>query len=269
VVAWYCKIDDVEHGPLSQEELVKMAGEGRLAADDLVRNEQKKKWYKAGTVKGLKFPGDGRTQGRTNRQEPEPAVASTGTSAEAIRLLKGLTKKGAGSGTSVPTQSRPGAGDDWKPAPSAVMQKPPKKPFDPRTKKILWGAGAAILLLVLFPPHQVPDGRSMPPGWYFSPIFTPPMSRLKLDSGLGDVVSRKNEIVYKKDDAGNELKDSEGNRIPDYIRVPMPIQWSRLFLLCFAVIVVAAGAIGFLAARGAAAQVPDAKPAYPPRRKQV
>lgn len=262
MVAWYCKIDDVEHGPLSQDELVKMASEGRLSSNDLVRNEQKKKWYKAGSVKGLKFPADGEPGGNVGRNEPE-AAPSSGTSAEAIRLLKGLTKKGADTVGSVATQPRPA--DDWKPAPSRVMQQAERKPLDPRTKRILWAAAAVILVLVLFPPHQKPEGYSMPEGWYFRPIFSPPVVSVKADKGVGGLDTQGMEIV-------DEIVEINGKKVTvktAYVKAPMPIYWKWLFLECFGVIAIAAGAIGFLAARTAAAEIPDSKPAHPPRRKQV
>jgi GYF domain 2 len=261
VVAWYCKIDDVEHGPLSQDDLVRMAGEGRLSASDLVRNEQKKKWYKAGTVKGLKFPADEDTVRPSRPSEPEPA-GGLGTSAEAVRLLKGLTKKGSDRGGEVTIQSRPA--DDWKPAPSAVMQKPPRKPLDPLTKRILWGAGAVMLALVLFPPHQIPADFAMAKGWYFAPIFAPPTATVKLfQEGDKDVKG-----IGSFDNMEIEVVDEGGKKIY-YAKEPMRVHWTRLLLECFVVVVVTAAAIGILAARTAAAQVPDSKPGRPPRRKQV
>jgi len=96
VVSWYYKIDDVEHGPISQDELVKMAEEGRLSPEDLVRNEKKKKWYKAGDVKGLKFP---IPEEEPDRQLYSPKTkakqAPVETSAEAMKLLKGFKKGGS------------------------------------------------------------------------------------------------------------------------------------------------------------------------------
>jgi hypothetical protein len=268
VVAWYCKIDDVEHGPLSQDDLVKMASEGRLAADDLVRNEQKKKWYKAGSVKGLKFPTDGKPGMDSKLRETEPLAApSSGTSAEAVRLLKGLTKKGGSSsggqmGGGVATQPR--TADDWKPAPSRVMQKAERKPLDPRTKRILWAAAAVIVALVLFPPHQVPEGYALQPGWHWSPVFMPPKARIKLfEEGDKDVKG-----VGAFDEMDIAAVEENGKKV-FYAKAPMPIAWRKLFLECFTVIVVAAAAIGFLAIRTAAEQAPEIKPAHPPRRKHV
>jgi len=261
VVAWYCKIDDVEHGPLSQDDLVRMAGEGRISPDDLVRNEQKKKWYKAGSVKGLKFPDDEDTVRPSRRSEPEPAAVA-GTSAEAVRLLKGLTKKGADRGSEVTVASRPA--DDWKPAASAVMQKAQRKPLDPLTKRILWGAGGVMLVLLLFPPHQVPAEFAMAEGWYFWPIYPPPVATVKLfEEGNKDVKG-----IGSFDNPNMEVREEGGKKV-FYATEPMRIHWLRLFLECFVVIVLAAAAIGFLAARTVVAQVPESKPGRPPRRKQV
>lgn len=264
MVNWYCKIDDVEHGPLSQEELVKMAGQGRLSPNDLVRNEKKNKWYKAGAVKGLFSPAD---EPAGNEQQPVHAGSGTepssegGTSAEAIRLLKGFGKKNRDSqGETRPAPEvtkRPRNDDDWKPAQRGVMQRAEQQPLKPRTKRILGIAAVIVLLLVLFPPHSVPPGYSMPEGWYFTPIFSPPVVSVKADKGVGALDPKNIEIVEE-----NGVQTA-------YVKSPMPVDMMRLLMLVTGVVVVTAGVLGFLAARESAAGVPDPQPSHPRRRQQA
>lgn len=51
--AWYCKIAGEESGPLPKQELKRMAGDGELLPDDLVRNGDSGAWLPAGRVKDL------------------------------------------------------------------------------------------------------------------------------------------------------------------------------------------------------------------------
>ena len=256
MTSWYYKIDEVEHGPVSQDDLVKMVRLGRLSSDDLVRIETKKKWYKARAVKGLKFP-DEKESHRNDTAKKKPAPDSTpapsATSVEASSLLKNLKKKGSDQGESVEV-------DSWetqdKASSKAVMSRAvERKPLDRTTKRVLWITAAAVLLLVLFPPHQVPADSNLPTGRYTTFLFIPP--RMKWDvlkRGVGTVNL-------------DEIK-REGNKV--YVLEDLPINWIRLLLFeCLGVIVVAGMVFGFLAARKAAAEVPDRKPAHPPRRRAV
>ena len=255
MTSWYYKIDEVEHGPVSQDDLVKMVRQGRLSSDDLVRIETKKKWYKARAVKGLKFP-DEKESHRDDTAKKKPAPDSTpapsATSVEASSLLKNLKKKGSDQGESVEV-------DSWetqdKASSKAVMSRAvERKPLDRTTKRVLWITAAAVLLLVLFPPHQAPADSNLPTGRYTTFLFTPPVTKRDVfKGGTGNIDFDKIEV--------------EGDQA--FVWADLPINLMRLLFECLGVIVVAGMVFGFLAARKAAAEVPDRKPAHPPRRRAV
>lgn len=264
MVSWYYKTDDVEHGPLSQDELVQMAADGRLSPEHLVRNDRKKKWYKAGDVKGLKFPvAAGTLQAASTAAEPAPPELHTST--EALRLLKNLHKKGS--------DRDDGADERREPPPerrptrqAALAQAAPRKPLDPKLKLVLWITAGVALVPVLFPPHRVPAEFNLPAGRHTTPLFMPPTVKLKPTQGLGNIdVSTMEKTV-------EQVKGSDGmvtQKEVYYIRAPLPINWTRLSIECMAVLIVGAAVIGFLAARSVAAQIPDPQPTHPPRRRQV
>jgi hypothetical protein len=52
---YYCRIADIEWGPLTAEELNSMATSGKLTPNDLVKKGKEGKWHHASAVKGL-FP---------------------------------------------------------------------------------------------------------------------------------------------------------------------------------------------------------------------
>ncbi|MEZ6045963.1 MAG: RDD family protein [Planctomycetaceae bacterium] len=54
-INWYYKIDGEEHGPVTSDDLRKMAVAGTLASNDLVRKEDMQDWVPANRLKGLEF----------------------------------------------------------------------------------------------------------------------------------------------------------------------------------------------------------------------
>ncbi|MAT15106.1 MAG: hypothetical protein CMJ46_07525 [Planctomyces sp.] len=54
-VNWYYKILGEEHGPVTSQDLRRMAMEGTLNPDDLVRKEEMNDWVAASRLKGIEF----------------------------------------------------------------------------------------------------------------------------------------------------------------------------------------------------------------------
>jgi hypothetical protein len=264
MVTWYCKIADVEHGPMSQDDLLKMAHEGCLSPEDLVRNASKKKWYKAKAVKGLTFksgepeaPKAKETASATSTKDSEPA-----TSAEADRLLTTIRKKKESD-----DEKRPNANsveqrrdDGWRPPPSKLAKPLKRKPLDPIVKVILAVTAAIVVVLALFPPHKVPrdylsKGKTASAtGRLTQFVFTPPVIKREVSMrGVGNTDLKEFTI------------DEDGKA---YAMVMLPINWMRLALEWLGVIVVGAGTCGFLMLRATVAEFPDLQPAHPPRRSQ-
>ena len=50
---WYCKVMDVEIGPLTSQQLRQMAQQKRIKLDDLVRKGDTGSWVRADKVRGL------------------------------------------------------------------------------------------------------------------------------------------------------------------------------------------------------------------------
>lgn len=161
MVSWFCKIDGIEHGPLTQDKLVRMASQGRIAPDDLVRNELKDKWYLASQVDGLLDETD--VLGGSTGRAGEGDDAGSETSIEAQRLLKafGRNKQQSSADDLPPSERR----DD--PPPSKTAQRrtylstpdtAERKPLSKPQKIVIGAAACAALLLILFPPFVVPYG---------------------------------------------------------------------------------------------------------------
>ena len=54
-INWYYKINGEEHGPVTSDDLRKMAVAGTLNPNDLVRKEEMNEWVPANRLKGLEF----------------------------------------------------------------------------------------------------------------------------------------------------------------------------------------------------------------------
>ena len=264
MVSWYCKISGVEIGPMSQDKLVRMARDGRLSPEDLVRNAKKKKWYKAKFVKGLTFQ-DGEPETLepkpTEPKPPETEETESGTSGEAVRLLKAFKKKKKGSGdekSPTPVSIEQRRDDDWRPPPSKVAKPLKRKPLDPKVKVVLAITAAIVVALGLFPPHKVPRGylsegkTASAAGRLTQFVFAPPKMKLEVSMrGVGNVDLEELTI------------DEDGKA---YAMVPLPIRWMRLVLECLGAIVVGAGACGLVILR--AAEVPELESADARRHHQ-
>lgn len=252
MTSWYCKIDDVEHGPLSQGELVKMVQQGRLSLDDLVRTESKEKWYKARDVKGLDFPTEDEPPSRAAAKKEKDASPAS-TSSQADSLLKSLTKKGSGQGEDIEV-------DSWeqkeRSSSKSMMTKTlDRKPLDPRLKKIAWICGGVILLLVLFPPHQPPDGVTVNGGLHWRFLFMPPVVPMDIEKHGTGAIDPNSEIIFEGDKA--------------IIKAAMGIDWLWLSLECLGVIAIGGTVGGIMLAKSAAADIHDVKPGKPPSPRTV
>jgi len=113
---------------------------------------------------------------------------------------------------------------------------------------VLWITTGLVLLLILFPPHKAPKGYPLEEGRHTMPIFMPP-----------EVVVDASERSV----GALEVSHIDENNMA---HAKMRINSLRLALECLAVIVVGGAVFGFLAARSAAAEVPDPKPVDPKRR---
>src|SRR4051812_10059082 len=56
-VNWYCSIGGVVYGPVTTQELKRMAASGRIARTDEVKRGEEGKWVAAVRVQGLNFGG--------------------------------------------------------------------------------------------------------------------------------------------------------------------------------------------------------------------
>lgn len=74
---WFCRIDRTEYGPVSTEQLKKMAASGRLSPTDEVRKSEQGPWALASKVKGLNFP------------SPRSSAPSTETAKSQDRICPG------------------------------------------------------------------------------------------------------------------------------------------------------------------------------------
>lgn len=52
---WYCQVQGTTYGPLTSQDVKRMAESGKLGPTDLVRKTEAGKWVPAGSVKGLTF----------------------------------------------------------------------------------------------------------------------------------------------------------------------------------------------------------------------
>ena len=77
--AWRCRIAGREQGPFTDEQLVAMARDGRLAPTDLVWNPEVSRWDKANRLRGL-FPAGAPTVPVAKRVPPRaiPGLPPTG-----------------------------------------------------------------------------------------------------------------------------------------------------------------------------------------------
>jgi hypothetical protein len=271
MVSWYCKIADVELGPMSQDKLVKMARDGRLSPEDLVRNASKKKWYKAKAVKGLTFrSGEPKAPETEARETVTFADSGTGadtkqtqsatSSAEANRLLKAFKKNKESETGPTPVSIEQRRDDGWRPPPSKIAKPLKRKRLDPKVKAILAVTAAIVVLLGLFSPHMVPrdyvsEGKTASAtGRLTQFVFTPPEIKLEVSMrGVGNM------------NLGEFTMDDDGKA---YAMVMLPINWMRLALEWLGVIVVGAGACGYLMLRATVAELPELQPAHPRQRPQ-
>lgn len=182
MVAWFCKIDGIEHGPLTQEKLVRMARQGRIGPDDLVRNELKDKWYKASSVDGL-INTDDEAGGSSGRAREGDDASGSETSAEAQRLLKAFGKaKKEGSSEEIPAareREEPASRSAQRVAFLSAPSEKEKKPFSRPQQLLLWITGGIAMLLILFPPFEIPNGLG-DRGIQYGFLFTPPKFTAKV-----------------------------------------------------------------------------------------
>jgi len=61
---WFCKLEGKEVGPISSQELLALAQQGRLTPKSLVRPATGTTWAAASNVKGLTFPAGTPTAGK-------------------------------------------------------------------------------------------------------------------------------------------------------------------------------------------------------------
>lgn len=59
---WYYRIDEVEHGPVTAQDLRDLASMGGIRTEDLVREDGGEGWHTARKVRGLFRPGNATTQ---------------------------------------------------------------------------------------------------------------------------------------------------------------------------------------------------------------
>jgi len=259
---WYCKIDGVEHGPLSQKELVKMAENGRLSPDDLVRNNRKKKWYKARQVHGLKLDSSSSDSGEAASSQ-EPASESPGgstpddsvRSAEvAMSLLKGLqnSKRSKSDSGEVNAEPSDRVDDDDRPksrkqqllmTPSRELQAAEAAGFS-RSEKITLAVTALVMLVfIALPPHTVPENVDDRPGRHTSPWFAPPSRKVD--------VADKPEEQWPSDILKEEppVTNEQGKITKHIVIVEMPIAWGRLALELAGILLVGAAVFGILRVR--------------------
>lgn len=101
---WYCRISGKQYGPLSGQQLKKLATTGKLKPEDGVRRESDEKWAPAGKVKGL-FSEKPAAQATAEKPQAKSAAASTSSAKPASKPAKSAAKPASG-GKKKPSEQR-------------------------------------------------------------------------------------------------------------------------------------------------------------------